>query len=145
MLKPTHVSFEYLSDKRANFIFTGLAIPDVSGIYPAVLKLLFSGWFVGSFDGRKFRQGSGVPTSHTLTNLEGSLSWSYRTCPVWTTRGQRLVFKYLESREFRRKSRVPTIGSSTVSQEFQHLTYFNSVTWFSNMLRVRSSDVSWEF
>ena len=29
---PTHVSFEYLSDKRANFIFAGLAIPDVSDI-----------------------------------------------------------------------------------------------------------------
>ena len=49
------MSFEYLSDKRANFIFAGLAIPDVSGIYPAVVKLLFSGWFVGSSDvGREF-------------------------------------------------------------------------------------------
>ena len=53
--------FECLSDKRANFIFAGLAIPDVSGIYPAVVKLLFSGWFVGSSDvGREFRR-SGVP------------------------------------------------------------------------------------
>ena len=61
MLKPTHVSFEYLSNKRANFIFAGLAIPDVSGIYPAVVKLLFSGWFIGSSDvGWEFRQ-SGVP------------------------------------------------------------------------------------
>ena len=77
------MSFEYLSDKRANFIFASLAIPDVSGIYPAVVKLLFSGWFVGSSDGREFRQGSGVPTSRTLTDLEGSLSWSYRTCPVF--------------------------------------------------------------
>ena len=50
MLKPTYVSFEYLSDKRANFIFAGLAIPDVSGIYLAVVKLLFSGWFIGSSD-----------------------------------------------------------------------------------------------
>ena len=55
------MSFEYLSDKRANFIFAGLAIPDVSGIYPAVVKLLFSGWFVGSSDvGREFRR-SEVP------------------------------------------------------------------------------------
>ena len=77
------MSFEYLSDKRANFIFAGLVIPDVSGIYPAVLKLLFSGWFVGSFDGRESRHGSGVPTSRTLTDLEGSLSWSYRTCLVF--------------------------------------------------------------
>ena len=50
MLKPTQVSFEYLSDKRANFIFAGLAIPDVSGICPAMVELLFSGWFVGSSD-----------------------------------------------------------------------------------------------
>ena len=77
------MSFEYLSDKRANFIFVGLAIPDVSGIYPAVVKLLFLGWFIGSSDSRESRQGSGVPTSHTLTNLEGSLSWSYRMCPVF--------------------------------------------------------------
>ena len=59
------MSFEYLSDKRANFIFAGLAIPDVSGIpsgiYPAVVKLLFSGWFIGSSDvSREFRR-SGVP------------------------------------------------------------------------------------
>ena len=55
------MSFEYLSDKRANFIFAGLAIPDVSGIYPAVVKLLFSGWFVESSDvGREFRR-SEVP------------------------------------------------------------------------------------
>ena len=62
------MSFEYLSDKRANFIFAGLAIPDVSGIipdvsgiYPTVVKLLFSGWFVGSSDvSREFRR-SGVP------------------------------------------------------------------------------------
>ena len=58
---PTHVSFECLRDKRANLFFTGLAIPDVSGIYPAVVKLLFSGWFVGSSDvGREFRR-SEVP------------------------------------------------------------------------------------
>ena len=58
---PTHVSFEYLSDKRANFIFAGLAIPDMSGMCPAVVKLLFSGYFVGSFDvGWEFRQ-LGVP------------------------------------------------------------------------------------
>ena len=70
------MSFEYLSDKRANFIFAGLAIPDVSGIYPAVVKLLFSGWLVGSSNvGREFRQGSGVLMSRTLTDLEGSLSW----------------------------------------------------------------------
>ena len=55
------MSFEYLRDKRANFIFAGLAILDVSGIYPAVLKLLFLGWFVGSSDvSREFRR-LGVP------------------------------------------------------------------------------------
>ena len=130
MLKPTQVSFEYLSDKRANFIFAGLAIPDVSGIYPAVVKLLFSGWFVGSSDGWEFRQGSGVPTSRNLNNLEGSLSWSYRTCPVCMTRFQRLVFQSLEGWEFRRKSGVPTVGSSGMRREFRHLTNFNSVICF---------------
>ena len=139
------MSFEYLSDKRANFIFAGLAIPDVFGIYPAVVKLLFSGWFVGSSDGREFRQGSGVPTSRTLTDLEGSLSWSYRTCPVCMTRSQRLVFKSLEGREFRHESGVPTVGSPDMRREFRHLTNFNSVTWFSKLLRVGSFDVSREF
>ena len=80
-----------------------------------------------------------------LIDLDGSLSWSYRTCPVWMTRGQRLVFKCLESREFRGKLGVPTVGSSGMSREFRHLTYLNSVTWFSNMLRVGSFDVSQEF
>ena len=49
MLKPTHVSFECLRDKIANLFFAGLA-PDVSGICPAMTKLLFLGWFVGSSD-----------------------------------------------------------------------------------------------
>ena len=84
MLKPTHVSFEYLSDKRAYFAFAGLAIPDVSGIHPVVVKLLFLGWFVGSSDvGRESWHGSGVPTSRTSTDLEGSLSRSYQTCSVF--------------------------------------------------------------
>ena len=77
------MSFECLRDKRANLFFAGLAIPDVSGICPALVKLLFSGWFVGSFDGWEFWQWSGVPTSRALTNLESSLWWSYRTCPVF--------------------------------------------------------------
>ena len=114
----------------------------MSGICPVSVKMLFSGWFVGSFDGREFRQGLGVPTSNTLTVLEGSLSWSYR---VWTTRVQRLVFQSLEGREFRRKSGVPTVGSSGMHREFRHLTNFNSVTWFPNLLRIGSSDVSREF
>ena len=140
MLKPTHVSFEYLSDKRAYFVFAGLAIPDMSGIHPAVVKFLFSGWFIGSSDRREFRQRSGVSTSRNLTEIEYSLWWSYRTCPVWTTRGQRLVFKCREGRECRRKSGVPTVGSSDIRREFRHLTHFNSVTMFSNVLRIGSSD-----
>ena len=63
-----------------------------------------------------------------LTDLESSLWWSYRTCPVWTARGQRLVFKCLKGREFRRESGVPTVGSSDMHREFRHLTCFNSVT-----------------
>ena len=91
------------------------------------------------------RQGSGVPTSRTLTDLEGSLSWSYRTCSVWMTRSQRLVFKSLEGREFRRESGVPTVGSSDMRQEFRYLTNFNSVTCLSKLLRVGGSDLSREF
>ena len=55
------------------------------------------------------------------------------------------VFKCTECREFRRKSEVPTVGSSDMYREFRHLKYSNSVTWFSNMLRIGSSDVSREF
>ena len=151
---PTHVSFECLRDKRANWFLADLAIPDVSGICPAMVKLLFSGWFVGSSDiSREFRWSGvlamvWVPTSRTLTNLESSLWWSYRTSPVWTTRGQRLVFKCLESQEFRWsevpawvasfdtshtltqlhgfqiywESGVPTVGSFGIHQEFRRLT-----------------------
>ena len=43
-------------------------------------------------------------------------------------RGQWLVFKCLEGREFRRESGVPTVGSSGINWEFRHLIYFNSVT-----------------
>ena len=59
---PTHVSFECLRDKRANLFVVGLAIPDVSGICPAMLKyLMFLGWFIGSSDmSQEFRR-SGVP------------------------------------------------------------------------------------
>ena len=119
---------------------------NVSGICPATIKfLLFSGWFIGSFDVSWKFQWSGVPTSRALTDLESSLSWSYRTCPVWTTRGQRLVFQSLEGREFQRESGVPTVGSFGMCREFWHLAYFNSVTWFSNILRVRSFDMCREF
>ena len=117
----------------------------MSGICPEAEKLLFSGWFVGSSDGRESRHGSGVQTSRTSTDLEVSLSWSYRTCPVWMTRSQRLVFKSLEGREFRRESGVPTVGSSDMCREFRHLTNFNSVTCFSKLLRVGGSDLGQEF
>ena len=126
--------------------FTVLAIPDVSGIHTGHVRYLSSSYkiIVLGLVRREFRR-SGVPTSRTLTDSEGSLSWSYRTCPVCMTKGQRLVFKSLEGREFRRKSGVPTVGSSDMCREFRHLTNFNSVTCFSKLLRVRSSDVSREF
>ena len=44
------------------------------------------------------------------------------------TRGQRLVFKSLEGREFRRELGVLTVRSFGMHREFRHLTYFNSVT-----------------
>ena len=159
------MSFEYLSDKRANFIFAGLA-PDVSGIdigrvryLPSSCKIVVLGLLR-----REFRRRSGVPTvgspgmsrefrrlalQHTLRfhcpGHTGRVRYSYRTCPVWTTRGQRLVFQSLEGRDFRRESGVPTVGSPGMCREFRHLIFFNSVTWFSNLLRIGSSDVSREF
>ena len=75
----------------------------------------------------------------------GHVQYSYRTCLVWMTRSQRLAFKSLEGREFRRESGVLTVGSSDICLEFRHLTYFNLVRWFSKLLRVESSDVSREF
>ena len=42
-------------------------------------------------------------------------------------------------------SGVPTVGSSGMCREFRHLIFFNLVTWFSNLLRIGSSDVSREF
>ena len=64
MLKPTHLSFEYLSNKRANFIFTGLAIPDVSGIDTEHVWYLPSSGktIVLGLVRREFRRRSGVPT-----------------------------------------------------------------------------------
>ena len=112
---------------------------------------------------REFRCGSKVPTvgsfgigrefrRFALNWLRSSLSWSYRTCPVFyrtcpicTTRGQLIVFKFAEGREFRHESGVPTVESSSMSREFRHLTYFNWVTCFSNLLRVGSSGIHREF
>ena len=122
-------------------------ILDVFGICPAAVKLLFSGWFVGSFDvGREFRRLALQLTWRVhCPGDTGRVRYSYRACPVCTTRGQRLVFQSLEGREFRCESGVPTIGSSGMCREFRHLIFFNSVTWFSNLLRIGSSDVSREF
>ena len=112
-------------------------IPDVFGICPAMIKLLFSGWFVGSSDGRKLRQWSEVPTTRNSNNLESSLWWSYWTCLVFSMDDQRptTVFKCTECQEFRRKSKVPTVGSFDTSNTLTRLQ------WFSNILRVGSSDV----
>ena len=71
------MSFEYLSDKRANFIFAGLAIPDVSGIDTGRVRYL--------------------PSSGKIVVLG------------------------LVRREFRRKSEVPTVGSSGKGREFRCL------------------------
>ena len=82
------MSFEYLRDKRANLCFADLAIP--SGIdtehvryVPSNDKILV----VLGLVRREFRRESEVSTVGSsevlrLTDLEGSLSWSYRTCPV---------------------------------------------------------------
>ena len=84
---PTHVSFEYLSDKRANFIFAGLAIPDVSGIntgrvryLPSCGKIVVLGLVSREFQRsevstrvrssdvcQEFRHSSGVSTPHIVT------------------------------------------------------------------------------
>ena len=80
MLKPTHVSFECLSDNRANLFFAGLAGIDTGRVQylPSSGKTVVLGLVR-----REFRQGPGVPTSRTLADLESSLFWSYRTCPVF--------------------------------------------------------------
>ena len=135
MLKPTHVSFECLRDKRAN-MFLLVWQYRTSGIDTGRVRYLPSNGkvVVLGLVCREFRRESGVPAMvgssdvSRLTDLDGSLSWSYRTCPVWTTRGQRLVFNCLEGWEFRRESRVLTVGSSGMHREFRYLTNFNSVT-----------------
>ena len=123
-------------------------IPDVSGICPAAVKLLFSGWLVGSSNvGQEFRR-SGVPAwvgSSDVSHFNRLGGFTVLVIPdvsgpVWMTRSQRLVFKSLEGREFRRELGVPTVGSSDMRREFRHLTNLNLVTCFSNMLRVGSSD-----
>ena len=63
-----------------------------------------------------------------LTDLEGSLSWSYRTCPVFildvsSMDGQRPTASF----QMPRGSGVLMVGSSGMRREFRHLTYFNSV------------------
>jgi len=138
----------------------------VSGIHTGRVRYLSSSCkiVVLGLVSREFRRRSGVPTvgspgmGREFRRVALQLTWrvhcpghtghvryAYRTCPVWMTRSQRLVFKSREGREFRRKSGVPTVGSSDICREFRHLTNFNSVTCFSNMLRVGSSDVSREF
>ena len=144
----------------------GLAIPDVSGIHTGRVRYLSSSCkpVVLGLVRREFRRRSGVPTVGSpgmgrefrrgalrptwrvhCPGHTGHVRYAYRTCPVWMTRSQRLVFKSREGREFRRKSGVPTVGSSDICREFRHLTNLNLVTCFSNMLRVGSSDVSREF
>ena len=66
---PTHVSFECLRDKRANYFFTGLAIPNVSGIHtgrvryePSLGKILD----VLRLVRREFRRKSEVSTVGTF-------------------------------------------------------------------------------
>ena len=70
MLKPTHVSFECLSDKRANLFFAGLAILDVSGIDIGRVRYLPSNGNIVDLGlvHRKFRRESGVPTVRSSGN-----------------------------------------------------------------------------
>ena len=67
------------------------------------------------------------------------------------------VFKCTECREFRRKSEVPTVGSSDMYREFRHLKFSNSVAMVfkyaegrefrreSGVPTVGSSDIHQEF
>ena len=123
------MSFEYLSDNRADWFFAGLAIPDVSSIHTGRVRYLSSSCktVVLGLVRREFRRRSGVPTVGSpgigrefrrvalqLTcrvhcpGHTGHVRYAYRTCPVWMTRSQRLVFKSRDSREFRHMSGVPT-------------------------------------
>ena len=132
----------------------------MSGIHTGRVRYLSSSCkiVVLGLVSQEFRRRSGVPTvgspgmGREFRRVALQQTWRVH-CPghtgrvrySWMTRGQRLVFKSRESREFRRKSGVPTVGSSDMCREFRHLTNFNSVTCFSNLLRVGSSDVSREF
>ena len=59
------MSFEYLSDKRANFIFAGLAIPDTGRVryLPSSAKTIVLGLVH-----REFRYKSEVPTVRSFGN-----------------------------------------------------------------------------
>ena len=77
MLKPTHVRFECLRDKRANLFSAGQAIPDVSNIdtervwyLPSHSNfIVVSAWLVGSSNMSREFWVSGVPTPLNATDL----------------------------------------------------------------------------
>ena len=108
----------------------------MSGIYPAVIKIVVLGLVR-----REFRQGSRVSMSRSLTVLQGSLSWSYRTCLVFILD----VSGMDDQRPTASFSKVVRVGSSDMRREFRHLTNLNLVTCFSKLLRVGGSDLGQEF
>ena len=106
----------------------------MSGIHLAVVKLLFSGWFVGSSDiGREF-QRSGLPArvrssdvSHfnclggftvlVIPDVSGIDTGRVRYLP----NSGKIVVLGLVRREFRHKSGVPMVGSPNKGREFRRL------------------------
>ena len=101
---------------------------------------------------REFRRRSEVPTVGSsnvsrLTDLDGSLSWSYRTCSVFITDvsgmdDQRPTASF----QMPWGSEVPTWAeSSDTSQTSTQLLSFQ-ICWGSGVLTwVGSSDIHWEF
>ena len=69
MLKPTHVSFEYLSDKRVNFIFAGLVDTGRVRYVPSHDKILV----VLGLVRREFRRRLGV-----LMIGSPGMGWEFR-------------------------------------------------------------------
>ena len=119
---PTHVSFECLRDKRANWFFAGLADTGRVWYLPSNGKVVVLGLVR-----REFRRESGVLSMvrssdvMRLTNLESSLWWSYQTCSIFIPdvsgmHGQRPTASF----QMPWGSGVPTWVESSDGRKFRH-------------------------
>ena len=84
---PIHVSFECLRDKRANLFllvwqYQSIDIGRVRYL-PSNGKVVVLGLVRREFRRSGVSAMVGSSDVSCLTDLDGSLSWSYRTCPVF--------------------------------------------------------------